>query len=122
LRIDEAAALLPDSASTLVEYVVTDEVTYLFVISRPEGKAGAAVEVFSLPVKREELARQITSFREQLAGRNLGFRASARGLYDLLIKPAGARLRGKTNLVIVPDDQLWELPFQALMAPRAIAT
>ncbi|MEO6725923.1 MAG: CHAT domain-containing protein, partial [Blastocatellia bacterium] len=28
-----------------------------------------------------------------------------------------AQLRGKTNLVIVPDDKLWEMPFQALLNP-----
>src|SRR5262249_8763801 len=31
-------------------------------------------------------------------------------------RPAQALLRGKTNLVIAPDDKLWELPFQALLA------
>src|SRR5262249_17180840 len=40
---------------------------------------------------------------------------SAAKLYELLLKPAEAQLRGKTNLVIVPDDKLWELPFQALL-------
>ena len=34
----------------------------------------------------------------------------------MLLKPAQAQLRGKTDLVIAPDDKLWELPFQALLA------
>ncbi len=61
------------------------------------------------------LAKQIEAFRGQLAGRDLGFRASAVKLYQLLLKPAEAQLRGKTNLVIAPDDTLWDLPFQALL-------
>lgn len=65
-------------------------------------------------MKREELARQTEAFRLQLAGRDLGFRATASKLYELLLKPAEAQLRGKTNLVIVPDNTLWDLPFQAL--------
>jgi CHAT domain-containing protein len=36
-------------------------------------------------------------------------------LYDLLLKPAQAQLRGKTALVIAPDGALWELPFQSLL-------
>ena len=49
-----------------------------------------------------------------MAGRDLGFRASATKLFDLLLKPAQTQLKGKTKLIIVPDDKLWELPFQAL--------
>ena len=56
------------------------------------------------------------SFRQQLADRDLGFGATARKLYDLLLKPAEELLRGKSNLVITPDDKLWELPFQSLIA------
>src|SRR5262249_50686565 len=68
-----------------------------------------------IPVKQSELAKQTESFRAQLAGRNLGFRASAHKLYDLLLKPAQGLLRGKSRLVIAPDGALWELPFNALV-------
>ncbi len=116
IKAEEIAALLPDAQSALLEYVVTDDVTYLFASARAVGKPTADVQVFTLPVKRAELAKRIESLRRQLAGRDLGFRASARRLYQLLLKPAQAQLRGKTNLVIAPDDKLWELPFQALLA------
>jgi CHAT domain-containing protein/Tfp pilus assembly protein PilF len=115
LRLEEAAALLPDAASALLEYVVTDDKTYLFAITKTDGKTDPEVEVYTLPVKRDELDKQTDFFRRQLAGRDLGFRASAAKLYELLLKPADAQLRGKTNLVIAPDDKLWDLPFQALL-------
>src|SRR5262249_17061469 len=116
IKSEEIAALLPDAESALLEYVVTDEVTYLFAITKAAGKAEAEVQTYTLPVKRAELAKQTESFRGQLAGRDLGFRPSARQLYQLLLKPAEAQIRGKTNLIIMPDDNLWELPFQALLA------
>jgi len=116
LRLEEATALLPDAASALLEYVVTDDQTYLFAITKATSNAKAEVQFYALPIKRAELAKQTESFREQLAGRDLGFRASAMKLYDLLLKPAQAQLKGKTNLVIVPDEKLWDLPFQALLA------
>jgi len=116
IKAEEMAALLPDTSIALLEYVVADDQTYLFVITKAAGRVEADVRVYTIPIKRADLAKQTESFRAQLAGRDLGFRASAHKLYDLLLKPAEARLRGKTNLVIAPDDKLWELPFQALLA------
>ena len=116
ITAQEIAALLPDARSALLEYVVTDDHTYLFAITRAEGKPEAEVRVYPLPIKRAELAKQTESFRQQLAGRDFGFRDPAQQLYRLLLRPAHAQIQGKTNLIIVPDDKLWELPFQALIA------
>jgi len=116
IKAEELSALAPDAGTALLEYVVLDEVTYLFTVVRAAGRAGAEVRVHALPVKRAELARQVEAFRRQLAARDLGFRAPAAGLYDLLLKPAAAQLRGRTSLIVAPDDALWDLPFQALLS------
>jgi len=116
IKAEELKALLPDPSSALLEYVVDDDQTYLFAITKAIGQAEAEVQVFTIPIKRVELAKQTESFRGQLAGRDLGFRDSAHKLYDLLLKPAQGLLRGKSSLVIAPDGTLWALPFQALMA------
>jgi CHAT domain-containing protein/tetratricopeptide (TPR) repeat protein len=116
IKADELAALLPDTTSALLEYVVADDQTHLFVITKADGKAEVEMKVYTLPLKRAALSGQVETFRQQLAGRDLSFRASAKQLYQLLLKPTQAELRGKTNLIIVPDDKLWELPFQALLA------
>lgn len=115
IKAEEIAALLPDASSALLEYVVTDDVTHLFVGVKATGKPAADVRVYTLPIKRDELRKRTESLRRRLAARDLGYRAAARELYQLLLKPAQAELQGKTNLVIVPDDKLWELPFQALI-------
>jgi len=112
IKSEELAALLPNTSSAVLEYVVGEAQSYLFVATK--GKSEADVRVYTLPVKRGELSKWTEAFRQQLAGRDLGFRASAVKLYDLLIKPAEAQLRGKTNLIIAPDNTLWDLPFQAL--------
>jgi CHAT domain-containing protein len=116
IKAEELKTLLPDAAGALLEYVVADDRTYLFAITKAAGRAEAELQVYTIPIKRDELAKQTESFRAQLAGRDLGFRASARKLYDLLLKPAQRLLSGKSSLVIAPDDKLWELPFQALLA------
>jgi CHAT domain-containing protein len=113
INAQELTGLLPDASSVLLEYVVTDEKTYLFTITKP--KAEAEIQVYTLPIKRAELAKQIESFRQQLATRDLAFRTSAIKLYELLLKPAQLQLRSKTNVVIAPDSNLWDLPFQTLV-------
>ena len=113
INAQELAELLPDASSVLLEYVVTDKQTYLFTITRPAARA--EIQVYTLPIARAELAKQIEGFRQQLATRDLGFRASAHKLYELFLKPAAAQLRGKTSIVIAPDSNLWDLPFQSLM-------
>jgi CHAT domain-containing protein/tetratricopeptide (TPR) repeat protein len=115
IRAEEIAALTPNARSALLAYVVMEDQTHLFTVTKAEGRAETDVRVYTLPIKRIELAKQIEAFRQLLAVRDLGFRASAVKLYDLLLKPAEAELRGKTNLVIAPDNKLWDLPFQALM-------
>src|SRR5262249_41547179 len=118
INAEELAALLPDATGALLEYVVTDDVTYLFVVTKPQGRAAAETNVFTIPIKQTDLAKRIESFRRRVAERNLIFRAPAQKLYDLLLKPAQSLLGGKSSLVIVPDDLLWELPFQALIDER----
>jgi CHAT domain-containing protein/tetratricopeptide (TPR) repeat protein len=116
IKAEELTSLLRDTSSALLEYVVADDQTYLFAITKATDRAEAEIRVYTIPVKRTELSKQTESFRARLAGRDLGFRASAHKLYDLLLKPAQELLRGKSNIVIAPDDKLWELPFQALLS------
>ena len=115
VNAQELARLLPNASSVLLEYVVTNDKTYLFTITKPAAQSAVEIEVYTLPLNRDELASQIESFRRQLAMRDLGFRVSAAKLYELLLKPAQAQLRGKSNIVIAPDSSLWDLPFQALV-------
>ncbi|HKP48117.1 MAG TPA: CHAT domain-containing protein, partial [Pyrinomonadaceae bacterium] len=112
LTIAEAGAILPDNRTAILEYVVTEKNTYLFVVARAAGKT--AVAVYSLDLRSDELGKATESFREQVATRDLTFETPARRLYDQLVKPAEKQLRGINKLIIVPDGQLWDLPFQAL--------
>ncbi|MBI1759999.1 MAG: CHAT domain-containing protein [Acidobacteria bacterium] len=106
-----AAALLPDERTALLEYVVRDHETFLFVVTRAPQPA---LQVFRLPLTGAQVQMRVREFRALLAARNLNFVAMSGQLYDELLKPAAALLRGKTQLVLVPDNALWELPFEAL--------
>src|SRR6185369_3604352 len=77
INAQELAGLLPNSSSVLLEYVVSDEQTYLFAITKPAANVETQIQVYTVPIKRADLAKQIESFRQQLADRDLGFKASA---------------------------------------------
>ena len=115
LNESQAGELL-DAKTALLEYVVTEDNTFLFVLTQGgRGKqVGADLKLYKVAVGRKDLTARVENFRRSLAERDPGFAATARSLYDLLVAPARDQLRGKINLIIVPDDSLWELPFQAL--------
>jgi CHAT domain-containing protein len=60
----------------------------------------------------------VERFRNLLSTNHPGFRQTGLELYDLLIKPAEPYLNNKSTVCIVPDDTLWNLPFQALQNAR----
>lgn len=118
LTPERMAELLPDAKTALVEFVVDDEKSHLFVLTRGRGlPGGVELKVYRLAIKGRDLTSKVEDFRRRLAERDPEFRGPARQLYDLLLKPAAGQLRGKTLLCIVPDGVLWDLPFQALQ-PR----
>lgn len=136
LKFDEAGALLSATGGALAQFVVTDERTYLFVLTREAGQQGDAVterraagpersarraspaqptlKVYGLNIRRVDLAERVRSFRASLLHRDEEFQKPARDLYDLLLKPAQEQLAGQRALVVVPDAALWALPFSAL--------
>ena len=115
LTQEEAAGLLGGGGTALVEFVVTEGKTLLFVLTAGGERARAPdLRAYALDVRQQDLQRRVEDFRQRLAGRDLNFRVPARGLYELLLGPAREQLRGRDSLVIVPDGPLWELPFQAL--------
>ena len=57
INAEELTALLPDATSALLEYVVTDDATYLFAITKAAGQAEAEIRVYTIPIKRAELGQ-----------------------------------------------------------------
>jgi len=113
---EDAISLLPNSSSAILEFVVTDEKTFLLVLTKNNG-SGSLLKIYPLQIKESDLVERARNFREKIANREVNFRNSAKEIYQLLIQPAAAQLKGHSELIIVPDSILWELPFQALINP-----
>src|SRR5437588_1262116 len=114
--VNEAGGLINDSQTALLEYVVTQNRTYLFVLAKPNSTDPVRLKVYPIEVSARELATRVADFRQRLAGNSADFKEPARSLYDLLLQPAQTELEGKTAICIVPSEGLWELPFQALLS------
>jgi len=107
-------ALIPERTTALLEYELTPNGNYLFVVTRG-GADNAEIHGLRLAVSSEELTRHVRRYHEQLASRNPDFAEESRWLYRALLSPARVLLRDVNSLVIVPDGMLWQVPFQALM-------
>jgi CHAT domain-containing protein/Tfp pilus assembly protein PilF len=114
VTLAEAGPLIADPSVALLEYALTDENSYLFVLTREEGATAAKLDSYPLAAGRRSLTQRARRIHERLAARDLAFADDARQLYELLLAPARRQLEGKTHFVIVPDGALWEVPFQAL--------
>ena len=114
---ESLTTVVHDCNTAVLDYAVLDEKVLLFVVTN-DCRAGAGAKpttvVFQTPVKRSELKALIQAFRDRLSNPHFTGQSLGSQLYKLLISPARGLLAGKSNYIVVPDDILWELPFQAL--------
>ena len=108
ISLDAVRQLIPDVRTVILNFLVTEERTYLFLFA----KDGTSTTTIEQPAAA--ITRLVTRFRELLRGPDSKPEEAARELYDLLIRPIAPWLQGRQRLVVVPDAVLWGLPFQAL--------
>jgi len=116
LIADARNKLGPDHV--LVEYLVTDESTYAFVLS------SGGLEISRLPVSRQKLRKQVQGllqpFYRLQSGESdlarLGFDfPTAHELYAELVAPLVPQFGKASQILVVPDDALFYLPLELLV-------
>lgn len=112
LAIDRLPEVL--EGTTLLSYVLTEESAYAFVVG-PGRPRPIAVKI--LPVRRADLTRKVDRFVDAVEQRNLRADEWAAELYDILVAPVAPLLRDSRSLCILPDAELWRVPFHVL-GPR----
>jgi CHAT domain-containing protein/Tfp pilus assembly protein PilF len=101
------------NGETIIEYEVTDPYTIGFII-----RDGSVIKAFKVNKTRTELEVMVRKFRapfQEGASMNEFSLNLARDLTDLLIKPALPVLKKGEHLIIIPDESLSLLPFEALL-------
>ncbi len=109
-----------NEGSALLEYSITPATIYIFVLSResfelitlprPEG-FDKALEVTGAYLREMDFFGQS---REEYAA----YLDASHALYNALIAPVAGLVRGK-DLVIIPDEDIGNLPFEVLLTRRA---
>ena len=99
-----------------LEYVVSEEQIYLFVLTKKTVSDWFDLKAYPLQIKLDDLVSKVDQFHQRLANRHPEFASLARELYGLIIGPADQQLKGVKTIGIIPDGFLWNLPFQALLA------
>jgi len=117
LTPEDLNGLTRDRNSAYLEYVVTKERIYLFVVTANGSTGESEAKVYPISAKPDELVRKVNRFHDALAEHQSGYGSAASELYALLIGPAEQQLRNVSTICIVPDSFLWNVPFQALMTP-----
>lgn len=106
--------------SAMVQFVVGDAQTTVLVatLAAPTAEATSVpaldVRSYAIDITRPQLAEQVARFNDAIERHLDTTSATARELYDRLLGPAREQLANRTQLIVVPDDALWILPFQAL--------
>jgi tetratricopeptide (TPR) repeat protein len=109
----EIADLVPGAAGLLVTYVITDE--DLLVVTAARGDNGLDVTARSAPIDRRAFADALAAAMQPDVLHNADtWRTRAAPLTAALLTPIAARLAGRDRIVIIADDLLWKVPFEAL--------
>lgn len=100
-----------------IEYYLTDSILFSFIITKDAHR-------FTKTIINSNFRKQISSLRNQLTENNYAkldksnydrFVNTSRELYDILLKPFNAEIKGK-DLIIVPDGELLYIPFDILLS------
>ncbi|MEA2560150.1 MAG: hypothetical protein QOH06_1654 [Acidobacteriota bacterium] len=107
-----------DPGTVLLEYSVGEERSWLFVVQPAEANTSELV-VFPIAIGAKRLREEVESFRVLLKDPGsdaVEIKGRARRLYDLLVRPAEARIAGAQRILVSPDGPLHTLAFAALVS------
>lgn len=111
LSVAYLKAFSKQRGQTFLSYAMTDEKTFLWVITP------SVFKVFEL-AGHYELASQILAFNQEIQDhRDIGNSPSAVKLYQSLIQPAEDFLPRGSNVLIIPSKLLAMVNFEALIVP-----
>lgn len=99
----------------VIEYVVLDD--ELLILTAAHGDEGVDAASAIVPVKRRDVVDRVARAVQPAALQDaVEWRTRSAPLGEWLVKPVIARLTGRTRFVVVPDEVLWKIPFEALAA------
>jgi CHAT domain-containing protein/tetratricopeptide (TPR) repeat protein len=112
LKLEQARRTL-DNQSLILSYSLGEQSSFLFAVSH-NGHLATPLKAPAAEI-RDRVEKMIVAMTDRNNPSPEEYRRQAARLYQLLIQPAGKLLAGKRELIIIADDALHRLPFQALI-------
>ena len=112
---------LLDNETTMLEYVVSDDAIFIFIVQKNDLKCLRLEKDFALEKTLSELyenMKKSPSITSDYAKAANDFCEKSNFLYQKLIAPIAVSL--KKNVIIVPDAVLNQLPFEVLLIEKAV--
>jgi tetratricopeptide (TPR) repeat protein/CHAT domain-containing protein len=108
-------ALVTDSRSLAIEYLLSDD--ELLVLTVAHGETAPDVAATAVAGSRRDLAEKIAqAMQPAVLGNAAEWRKRSAPIAAFVLNPISARLEARDRAIIVPDDLLWKVPFEALPA------
>jgi CHAT domain-containing protein len=104
---DRIAAALP-ADMLFLDYALLPDRLVVWTVSRSGWRQ------HTVPVSRDSVAALVERFHREAAQSGARAGEARARLYDVLIRPVAGELRGMRRLAVVPDRELFRLPFAAL--------
>lgn len=108
-------APLAGEKGLIVEYLLGDD--EILVVTAAAGEGGPDITASLAPVNRRELGEQIAQAMQPAVLKDASeWRTRSAPIAALLVAPIAARLADRQRCVVIPDEVLWRVPFEALAA------
>jgi CHAT domain-containing protein len=117
ITVEQCQRLL-DEETVLLEYLLGEESSLLFAVSKESYEVIPLSGRKSIEERAHKLRKTFTLDGTVNGNWQLRYVAEAAALYDLLIKPAEKLLKGKKRIVVAPDRALYYVPFPALLTKK----
>jgi len=113
-----AAYPFASDGEVVVEYLVEEDELLVLTIAR--GEEGPHVTATLAPLNRRQFADEIAQALQpaSLADADT-WRTRSAPIVAAVLTPVAERLAGRDSVIIIPDDALWRVPFEALASGDA---
>jgi len=119
---DIAISNLPlHRGETLVEFKVSENSTFVWIVRNRDGKENQLERFYELPIKRAWLVDQVSRVRAELNSAHpeaVDLKLCEQLFAALFPDDTGTILENSNELVLIPDDALFVLPFE-MYSPQA---
>ncbi|MBF0498680.1 MAG: CHAT domain-containing protein [Candidatus Riflebacteria bacterium] len=104
-----AKTLIDDKNMLTLIYLIREDPCWVVVLG--DGKLATV----KLPADAAKIRSAVSKFRKALVGNRDDWKEAGKKVFDLLISPIKESLQGKERLLVIPDGNLWYVPFGAIV-------